>query len=112
MDVKDNHAYNQQIIQNAIIYGGTSFGGYNLREVAISGGKVDKEYDLSNSDDFAEFGEIYRASEYFATAVVLCVFECVGLDDLQHLKSKLLDELPCIKDEEGNALQSNKHIQG
>jgi hypothetical protein len=69
MDVKDNQAENLFTIQNAIINGGVSLGGYTVREVLRNSGKVDKDYDLSEADQFAEFGETVKAGEHFAVAV-------------------------------------------
>ena len=39
-------------------------------------------YDLAQAEDFAAFGEKYKASEHFAIAVMLSVFEYVELNDL------------------------------
>lgn len=104
MNVKDNQAENLFTIQNAIINGGVSLGAYTVREVLRNSGKVDKDYDLSDAEQFAEFGETVKAGEHFAVAVTLCVFEYVELDDLQDLKSKLLAELPKVTDEEGKEI--------
>lgn len=104
MAVNGNQAENLVNFQNAIIYGGVSLGGYTVREVLHTSGKVDKEYDLSDAEQFAEFGETVKAGEYFAVAVILCVFQYVELDDLQDLKSKLLAELPRVTDEEGKEI--------
>jgi hypothetical protein len=102
--VNGNQAENLVTIQNAVINGGISFGGYTVREVLHTSGKVDKEYDLSDAEQFAEFGETVRAGEYFAVAVILCVFEYVELSDLQDLKTKLLAELPRVTDAEGTEI--------
>lgn len=104
MDVKGNQTENLITIQNAIINGGVSLSGYTVREVLQNSGKVDKDYDLSDAEQFAEFGETVKAGEHFAVAVILCVFEYVELDDLQDLKSKLLAELPKMTDEEGKEI--------
>lgn len=104
MHVNGNQADNLVTIQNAIINGGVSLGGYTVREVLRNSGKVDKDYDLSDAEQFAEFGETVKAGEHFAIAVILCVFEYVELDDLQDLKSKLLTELPKVTDEEGTEI--------
>ena len=63
-----------------------------------------KTYDLTNPDDFASFGEKYKASEHFAFAIVLCVFEHVELDDLHVLKASLMHEMPKITDDEGKEI--------
>lgn len=112
MNVSDNQAENLFTIQNAIINGGVSLSGYAVREVLQNTGKVDKDYDLSDAKQFAEFGEAVKAGEHFAVAVILCVFEYVELDDLQELKSKLLAELPKVTDEEGKeiAVSQNAYL--
>lgn len=104
MDVKDNKADNLMIVQNAIFYGNTSFGVHDVREVTRNSIAIGKEYDLSDAEQLAEFGEIAKAGGPFAVAVILCVFEYVELDDLQVLKSKLLAELPKVTDEEGKEI--------
>lgn len=104
MDFKNNQAENLFTVQNAIINGGISFGSYNVSKVLQNTSTVDKEYDLSNVEQFAEFGETVKGGEQFAIAVILCVFEYVDLNDLQDLKSKLLVELPKTIDEEGKEI--------
>lgn len=104
LDVKGNQAENLFTIQNAIINGGVSMGNYTVRETLLNNGKFDKDYDLSDAEQFAEFGEAVKASEYFAIAVILCVFEYVEIDDLQDLKTKLLEELPKVTDKDGNEI--------
>jgi len=113
MDVIGNRADNQQFIQTAVFYGGNNF---NIREVVgndLSNTDIDaQEYDLSKADEYAAFGEKYGASEYFAFSVILSVFDYAELDDLHNLKSKLLEELPPIMDDEGKvkAAQQNPYI--
>ena len=104
MNASGNKADNIFIIQNAMIDGGISLGGSAVREVLSSSGKANKEYDLSDAEQFVEFVETVKAGEHFALAIILCVFEYVELDDLQDLKSKLLKELPKITDEEGKEI--------
>lgn len=104
MDVKDNQAKNLVAIQNLIINGRGSLDDYAVREILRNNGKVDKDYDLSDVEQFTEFGETVKAGEHFAVAVILCVFEYVALDDLQDLKSKLLAELPKVTDGEGKEI--------
>jgi len=105
MDIKGNQAENMAAFQSAIIHGGLHIGGYKVHEILQNSSKPDKEYDLSVPEQFAEFGEKVMGNEYFATAVILCVFDCVELDDLQELKSKLLEELPKATDDEGKELK-------
>ena len=110
MDVRGNQADNQQFIQTAIFYGANNFG---VREVTnttspIADASV-KDYDLSNANDFAAFGEKYGASEHFAFAVILSAFEYAELDDMQNLKSKLLDELPYLTDDEGKVIATKQN---
>lgn len=71
-----------------------------------------KMYDLTNIDDVVAFGENYKASEHFAFAIILSVFEYVMLDDLHDLKSKLLQKLDKVVDNEGKeiAVQQNSYI--
>ncbi len=109
MDFKNNQAENLFTVQNAIINGGISFGSYNVSKVLQNNGTVNKEYDLSNAEQFAEFGETVKGGEQFAVAIILCVFEYVELDDLQDLKSKLLIELPKAIDEEGKEIAVYKN---
>ena len=105
MDIKGNQAENQQFIQTAIFYGGNNFGIREMTGNASSGADPNvKEYDLSKAGEFAAFGENYGASEYFVYAIILSVFEYTELDDLQNLKSKLLEELPPITDVEGKTV--------
>jgi len=77
--------------------------GYSgVKEVSTNGTSIDKEaktYDLTKPDDFASFGERYKASEHFAFAIILSVFEHVELDDLHALKTSLILELPKITDD-------------
>ena len=78
-----------------------------MTEVSTKGSLGDIEakiYDLTNPDDFASFGENYKASEHFAFAIVLCVFEHVELDDLHVLKASLMHEMPKITDDEGKEI--------
>jgi len=93
---------NQNIIQTAYIYGGNAF---DIKEVTnksiINENSEIKEYDLTKVEEFAAFGEKFKAGEHFAFAVMVCVFEYIELDDLQNLKSRLMDELPKVIDEEG-----------
>lgn len=112
IDLKGNQAENLAIFQNPIINGGVSFGNFNVREILQNCSKIDKDYDLSDAKQYAEFGETVRAGEYFAIGVILCVFEYVELDDLQDLKSKLLEELPKVTDEEGKemAIHHNSYL--
>lgn len=101
MTVNGNQADNLITIQNAVINGGISSASYNVREVLLNSHSIDKEYNLSIPEQFAEFGETVRGGEHFAIAIILCVFEYVEMDDLQGLKSKLLAELPKVTDETG-----------
>lgn len=86
---------------DSIINGGAHFNDGNFREVKQTLKETVDKYDLSNAEEYAAFGEKFKSSEYFAFAVVLCVFEYVELNDLQFIKSKLLDELPTIINEAG-----------
>lgn len=105
MKVKDNQAQNLFIFQNAIINGGISSGNYTVREVLQDNNKIDKDYDLSSMEQFAEFGETFKVGEQFAIAIILCVFEYVELNDLKDLKSKLLKELPKMKTKKGKEIE-------
>ena len=87
------------IFENAVINGGMSLNDYNIKDVTTNVRNVDKVYDLSIAEEFAEFGEKVKGGEHFAVAVILCVFEYVELDDLQDLKLKLLNEFPKTIDE-------------
>lgn len=101
-EIKDNQVVNLMILNDSNINGGVSFGDYKFREIEVNADKIDKEYDLSIAEEFAEFGEKVKGGEYFSVAIILCVFEYVELDDLQDLKDKLLKELPPTIDNEGN----------
>lgn len=103
--VKGNEAQNLFIFQNAIINGGISSGNYTVREVLQDNNKIDKDYDLSSMEQFAEFGETFKVGEQFAIAIILCVFEYVELNDLKDLKSKLLKELPKMKTKKGKEIE-------
>lgn len=104
IDVEGNQADNLFFFQNAIINGGVSSGGHSVREVLRNSSKVEKDYDLSDAEQFAEFGETVKAGEHFAIAIILCIFEYIELDDLHDLKLKLLAELPKTTDEDGKEL--------
>ena len=110
--IGNNQAKNLMIIENAVINGGMSLNDYNIKDVTTNVRNVDKVYDLSIAEEFAEFGEKVKGGEHFAVAVILCVFEYVELDDLQDLKLKLLNEFPKTNDEEGNeiAIRQNPFI--
>lgn len=110
--IGNNQAKNLMIIENAVINGGMSLNDYNIKDVTTNVRNVDKVYDLSIAEEFAEFGEKVKGGEHFAVAVILCVFEYVELDDLQDLKLKLLNEFPKTIDEEGNeiAIRQNPFI--
>ncbi len=110
--VKDNHADNLGVFQNSIIHGDVLFGNHKVREVLRNNSKVDKVFDLSDAEQFAEFWETVQAGDHFAAAVILCVFEYVELDDLQDLKSKLLAELPQVVGEDGEetAVLQNSYL--
>jgi len=103
MDIRGNKADSQQFIQNAIFYGGNNFG---IREIrgGYSAADEAKEYDLAKADDFAAFGKEYGASEYFAYAIILSVFEYAELDDLGHLKTQLITEMPPKTDDDGKTI--------
>jgi len=78
-----------------------------MKEVSAGGTFIDAEtktYDLTTPDGFASFGEKYKASEHFAFAIILCVFEHVELDDLHVLKASLMHEMPKITDDEGKEI--------
>ena len=106
-------AGNQYVVHNIT----NNFGGYQsgLREVTERNNAPDQEtkvYDLAKAEEFAVFGETFKAGEHFAIAIMLSVFEYVELDDLQNLKSRLLSELPKVVDEEGNevAVRQNPYF--
>ena len=63
------------IFENAVINGGMSLNDYNIKDVTTNVRNVDKVYDLSIAEEFAEFGEKVKGGEHFAVAVILCVFE-------------------------------------
>jgi len=110
MSVSGNQAENQQFIQTAIFYGSNHFGIHEVaRSDLLSTDTAIKEYDLSNANECAAFGAEYGASEHFAYAVILSIFEYVELDDLQNLKAKLLEELPPIIDDEGSAIAAQQN---
>jgi hypothetical protein len=103
--------------KNINIYvSGDNFNPRNIREVveSLSPGTAAnvQAYDLSQTSDFTAFGVTYGASEHFAYAVILSVFDYVELDDLRNLKSKLLEELPPITDDEGKvvAVRQNPYL--
>jgi hypothetical protein len=106
MSASGNVGNNQQFIQNAVFYAANSLEGFNLREVRTEAkGTTDgKEYDLSKPEQFADFGMDFAASEQFAVAVVMCVFDYIELDDLQNLKSKFMEQLPKLVDGEGKEI--------
>ena len=87
------------VYKRQVINGGMSLNDYNIKDVTTNVRNVDKVYDLSIAEEFAEFGEKVKGGEHFAVAVILCVFEYVELDDLQDLKLKLLNEFPKTIDE-------------
>ncbi|MCL2286578.1 MAG: hypothetical protein FWC32_09485 [Firmicutes bacterium] len=104
-----NVSGNQQNIQNIHNY----YGPHHLmvREVMVNTAKTDAEtkiYDLTNAENFAEFGEQYKAGELFAFAIILSVFDYVELDDLGNLKASLMREMPKITDEKGKEIAINQ----
>lgn len=107
-----NIAQNQQIIQNAVFYGNNANQTFGIQEVNQNfislNNKSNKKYDLSDAAQFAKFGERYKSGEYFAVAIIVCVFEYVLLDDLQYLKTKLFDYLPVNFDDEGKEIAIHK----
>jgi hypothetical protein len=107
MAASGNVGNNQQFIQNAVFYAANSLDDFHFREVHTEthSAAVGKEYDLSKPEQFAEFGSAFAASEQFAVAVVMCVFDYVELDDLQNLKSKFMEQLPKLVDDEGKTIE-------
>lgn len=112
ININDNQSENLTIIHNAIISGGVSSNNYSVKNIVKNNGKVQKEYNLKDLDQFVEFVETVKASEYFAIAVILCVFEYVELDDIHSLKVKLLEELPKVTNSDGEeiAIYKNSYL--
>ena len=50
-----------------------SLNDYNIKDVTTNVRNVDKVYDLSIAEEFAEFGEKVKGGEHFAVAEFLCV---------------------------------------
>ena len=90
-----------------------TFETYGIREVVKEKSDLDgansisgyEEFDLTDAEQFALFGEKYKAEEHFAFAIVLCVFEYIELDDLPKIKSKLIKELPKSKNKTGEEIE-------
>jgi hypothetical protein len=112
---KRQQAKNQTNVDNSTNVAGNQHVEYHyhthvpplMKEVYASGYSSDdeiKSYDLTTPEGFASFGEKYKASEHFAFAIVLCVFEHVELDDLHVLKASLMHEMPKITDDEGKEM--------
>lgn len=108
-NIKDNQEVNMMIIKDSIINGGAYFGINNLPEVTKNVQNNEKQYDLSIVEQLSEFIENIKDYEYFVVAVILCVFDYVALNDLQDLKTKLINELPVVSNdqvEEKNVYQN------
>lgn len=66
---------NQNIIQNAYIYGGSAIDTKEITNKAIPNENNEiMEYDLTKADEFATFGEKFQAGEHFCfCCYALCV---------------------------------------
>lgn len=109
-----NQVFAQYLKEVHLHFGNESY--YNPTENTTNNSMAETEsYDLRKADDCAKFGERYKGSEHFATAIILCTFEVVSLGDLPDLKSKLIELLPKEKvfDDEGKEIsisQENPYL--
>lgn len=103
-DILDSHIENFIFFNNSTVNDGMHFGGHSITEVQGPVVKNCKKYDLSIPKQFAEFGETVKCSDYFAVAVILCIFEYVTLDNLYELETKLLKELPTTINDNGEKI--------
>lgn len=62
--------------------------------------KIKSKYDLQKKEDCIKFVENFKNSDYLATAIILCVFEAVMVEDFPWLMESLLKYLPISKDDE------------
>lgn len=102
-----------QIFFNSVINGDNSNGAFNIQENGTfrpSPAADHESYDLSDNEQFIKFVEIHGGDEYFANAVVLCVFDYVLINDLQILKSKLQEYLPPKVDKEGKEVVAHQGL--
>lgn len=107
-NISDVNANTILLFQNSTIKGGVSFGDNNFHEVTESNSNIEKSYDLSDAIQFSELGKKYKGGEYFAAAVILCVFEYIKLSDFQRLKAILLRSFPSSIDEEGKEIVNHE----
>jgi len=108
-----NNTQNNTNAQNILnIYSDKHSNPKEVMEMFSALSSKDKTYDLTNRNDVVAFGEKYKAGEHLASAIILSVFEYIMLDDLHDLKSKLLQKLDKVVDEEGNEItvQQNSYL--
>lgn len=93
-NIERNSAQNQIFIQD-IGAGGFTVNYYAAKmEPIVSKLPVEKRFDLRKQEECIEFVETFKDTEYFTTAVLLCIFEAVILTDLSDLRAKLDSCLP------------------
>lgn len=107
------------IAQNQIFIQDMGAGGFTVNYYAQKSAPimpdlpVKKKFDLRKQEDCIHFIETFKNSEYFSTAVILCVFEAVQLADLPALKSELVRCLPVEErsdTDEAGALKKDPYI--
>lgn len=98
-NVEGNQALNQINIQTLDLKVNYNEKSENERK------KTKSRYDLQRKEDCIKFVENFKNSDYLATAIILCVFEAVMVEDFPWLMESLLKYLPISKDEE----KYNKH---
>lgn len=90
----NNRAENQIFIQD-MGTGGFTVNYYAQKSVpVISDLPVKEKFDLRKQEDCIHFIEAFKNTEFFLTAVILCVFDAVPLSDLPALISVLVRCLP------------------
>lgn len=93
-NLERNSAQNQIFIHD-VGSGGFTVNYYAAKmEPIVSKLPVEKTFDLRKQEECIEFVENFKDTEYFTTAVLLCIFEAVVLTDLSDLRIKLESCLP------------------